>query len=223
MSAPGFQNEWKGRVLGSFTLADLRGRLASGEFSRLHRIYVEGTWRPLGEWLDALEASHRNAQAGAQAQADRELEAERSRSAALEQRLQQAAWQMQQPVHPGQPAPAVAHLPHDPPGNFAPFSGHAIASLVFSSLCAVFLAVAFILISEEMPRWVGMLIWLTGISWILGVMFGHVALSEIRRDEQLRGRGLALAGLAVAYSVIVLLTACIFRASLHDYRYLIRP
>jgi len=40
---------------------------------------------------------------------------------------------------------------------------------------------------------------LVGISFILGIIFGHIALSQIRRDPSQQGRGLALAGVIVGY------------------------
>ena len=44
----------------------------------------------------------------------------------------------------------------------------------------------------------------TGITWILGIVFGHVALGQIRRDPTQTGRGLAIAGLTVGYAFIAL-------------------
>lgn len=39
---------------------------------------------------------------------------------------------------------------------------------------------------------------LTPIAWLVGVIFGHIALGEIRRSEQ-PGRGIAIAGLVMGY------------------------
>jgi hypothetical protein len=44
------------------------------------------------------------------------------------------------------------------------------------------------------------ILWLYWIGTILAVIFGHVALSRIKRSSgQLRGRGLAIAGLVFGY------------------------
>lgn len=40
---------------------------------------------------------------------------------------------------------------------------------------------------------------------ILGVVFGHAALGQLRRDRQLGGRGMAVAGLILGYSVLMVL------------------
>ena len=35
---------------------------------------------------------------------------------------------------------------------------------------------------------------LTGVTWVLGIIFGHIALGQINRDPEQTGRGLAIAG-----------------------------
>ena len=37
--------------------------------------------------------------------------------------------------------------------------------------------------------------YLNFVTWILALVFGHVALSQMKRDPELGGRGMALAGL----------------------------
>ena len=73
-------------------------------------------------------------------------------------------------MYPGQP-PANYY-------NYAPMgrtSGLAIASMVVG------------------------IVWVYWIGSILAVIFGHVSLSQISRDETLRGRGMAIAGLVLGY------------------------
>jgi ABC-type microcin C transport system permease subunit YejE len=58
------------------------------------------------------------------------------------------------------------------------------------------------------------IVWIYWIGSILAVIFGHISLSQIRKDETLRGRGMAIAGLALGYVGIgILLLAIIVAAS----------
>ena len=43
------------------------------------------------------------------------------------------------------------------------------------------------------------IIWLYWIGSILAVIFGHVALSKIRKDPSIQGRGMAIAGLVLGW------------------------
>lgn len=73
-------------------------------------------------------------------------------------------------MYPSQPPPIYY--------NYAPVSrtsGLAIASMVLGIL------------------------WVYWIGSILALIFGHVALSQTSRDETLRGRGMAIAGLVLGY------------------------
>ena len=73
-------------------------------------------------------------------------------------------------MYPGQP-PAI-YYNYEPVGRT---SGLAIASMVLG------------------------IVWVYWIGSILAVIFGHVSLSQMRRDETLRGRGMAIAGLSLGY------------------------
>jgi hypothetical protein len=54
------------------------------------------------------------------------------------------------------------------------------------------------------------IVWIYGITSILAVVFGHVALSQIKRSQGgQRGRGMAIAGLVLGYVGIVALIAII--------------
>lgn len=225
MSLQLFQIEWKGRALGSFTLADIRARLGAGEVSRLHRVQVEGTWRPLGEWLDQLETNQRVARSNEQAQMERELDAERSRNTVLQDRLQHVERRVQQ-------APSVSPQVHGIPpatvpiplhaGEIPQMSGLAVAALVFGILSGVFFCGAVVLVSDRMLRWLSLLGWGTTVSLGLCIVYGHIALSEMRRDDSLRGSGLARAGLIIAYAILAVITACILFTTLDDHRYFAR-
>ena len=41
----------------------------------------------------------------------------------------------------------------------------------------------------------------TGLGWIFGLVFGHIALSQLKHNPQQRGRGLALAAVIIGLSV----------------------
>ena len=49
------------------------------------------------------------------------------------------------------------------------------------------------------------IVWVYWIGSILAVIFGHVALSQIKKDPNVRGRGMAIAGLVLGYVGIALL------------------
>lgn len=44
----------------------------------------------------------------------------------------------------------------------------------------------------------------TGISAIVGIVLGHIALSQLRRDPYQEGRGFAIAALAIGYGLLAL-------------------
>lgn len=47
-----------------------------------------------------------------------------------------------------------------------------------------------------------------GIGWIFGIIFGHIALSQIKRTGD-DGRGLAIAGLIVSYTTLALIVVVV--------------
>lgn len=81
--------------------------------------------------------------------------------------------------HPSQPPSGPPIYPAPPPNyqyvQVGRTSGLAIASMVLGIL------------------------WVYWIGSILAVIFGHIALSQIRRDETVRGRGMAIAGVVLGY------------------------
>ena len=134
--------------------------------------------------------------------ADREQTVERLRTAAMEGRLDseeleqriQTAYasrfcnELTRLTEDVTPPPAVAPPPYLPaparPTFVAPSpstNGFAIASVV----CAV--------------------AWFMWIGSILAVIFGHIAISQSHKDETIRGRGMAIAGLVLGYVAIGLL------------------
>lgn len=90
------------------------------------------------------------------------------------------------PIHPeqswAQPAPPPYYYPPRPPAP--PTSGNAVASMVLS---IVGITVGWVML---------------GFPAILGVVFGHTALSNDIAKKGMGGRGMAIAGLAIGYVVI---------------------
>ena len=43
------------------------------------------------------------------------------------------------------------------------------------------------------------------VTWVLGIIFGHIALSQIKRDPTQTGRGMALAGVIIGWTFGALL------------------
>src|SRR4051794_33451164 len=133
---------------------------------------------------------------------DRELAVERLRKAAMDGRIDAdeleerlgaayaARWTsdlerltadvMPRPVYPAPMPPPLAYPPSPPPTKTT--NGLAVASLVAS------------------------VVWFAWLGSICGVIFGHVALHQIKRSEgRQNGYGLAVAGLAIGYLALALL------------------
>lgn len=51
MPESSYRIRWKGRTEGPYTREEIRGRIADGELSLLHRVEVSGNWIGLGEFL----------------------------------------------------------------------------------------------------------------------------------------------------------------------------
>ena len=46
--------------------------------------------------------------------------------------------------------------------------------------------------------------YLNFVTWILALVFGHVALSQMKRDPAIEGRGMAIAGLVITYFLLLM-------------------
>ena len=40
------------------------------------------------------------------------------------------------------------------------------------------------------------------LAWVLGIIFGHIAVQQIKRDATQGGRGMAIAGLVIGYVIV---------------------
>ena len=105
----------------------------------------------------------------------------------------------EQPPYPAQPPGQPPYGPYGQPG-FYPYqdpygvvahstNGLAIASMVLG------------------------IVWIYWIGSILAVIFGHIALSQAKKDPTLRGKGMAVAGLVLGYVGIGLLVVTILIAA----------
>lgn len=187
---------WKGVRSGPFSLEQIRAQLAAGEISRVHRIGVGGGWPLLDEFLAQL----RDPVAERHAAEMREREARLREEFAAELAAERTRLTPPAPAADPEPASPLSHLlpKEPPPPNFQPAppifdevpassptrtSGLAIASLVMA-LCNFIPFVGF-------------------FSWILALVFGHTALSQMKRDPGLGGRHMAIVGLAITYFLLV--------------------
>lgn len=57
------------------------------------------------------------------------------------------------------------------------------------------------------------IVWVYWLGSILAIIFGHVAISQMRRDPNLRGKGMAIAGIVLGYvGVAIFVLAILFAA-----------
>ena len=199
---PQFLLLWKGRQSGPFSVAEIREKLSSGEVSRMHQVNFNGKWIVLDEFLEKHGGGDPEAQRRAETEKreerlrrdfEQQLATERAQQSVLEERLAQAESRSSHShLLPPPPPPPPQYLP--PPGSVSQTypiladapprtSGLAIAALVMG-LC------------NFVP-------YLNFVTWILALVFGHVALSQMKRDSALEGRGMAIAGLVITYFLLV--------------------
>jgi hypothetical protein len=57
------------------------------------------------------------------------------------------------------------------------------------------------------------LVWLGGLGSLLAVIFGHVALSQIKQNPMQSGKGLAIAGLVLGYVALAIILIAILAAA----------
>ena len=51
------------------------------------------------------------------------------------------------------------------------------------------------------------IVWLLWLGSLLAVIFGHIAISQIRKDETYTGKGMAVAGLVLGYVGLAIFAA----------------
>jgi hypothetical protein len=199
---------WKGQQTGPFTVDEIRSKLAAGDVSLLHQVKYDGRWLTLEEFLSvrADQTQHNRLELGRQQHAqenagreeflqaqeielreqhEQQLAEERAKQDRLQRRLDDLERQVdrQRQLTPMPPAQGFTQFaPQVPSHSPKRTSGLAIAALVMSLLNFV-------------PG-------LNFVTWLLALIFGHVALSNIRNDSTLEGRGMAIAALVITYVLI---------------------
>ena len=198
---------WKGRQIGPFNAGQIREKLSAGDINRMHQINVGGRWQILDDYLEKLrgtesEVRRAEQQEAREAEIKRQFEARSNEESARPGEERSALSHLiprdaspPPPFQPGSALPAGSPFGkfHDPPGSEAPHppfpvsqsrtNGFAIAALVMG-LCSFIPFVDF-------------------VSWILALVFGHIALTQMKGDESIKGRGMAITGLAITYFFLV--------------------
>ncbi|MDB6174044.1 MAG: hypothetical protein JWL59_3355 [Chthoniobacteraceae bacterium] len=192
-----FELLWKGRQSGPFSLAVIREKLSAGEISRMHQIQFDGRWMVLDEFLEK--------HAGTDPLAPRQ--------AALAKRRERLRGTFESGLSVGRPPvdDSGGEAPRSPLSHLLPRPPHpaqeeeislpesepidAIASPSrTSSLAIVSLVMA---LCNFVP-------YLNFVTWIVALFCGHMALSRMKRDPELGGRGMAIAGLLITYFLLVM-------------------
>jgi hypothetical protein len=192
---------WKGRQSGPFSVAAIREKLGSGEISRMHQVNFNGRWIVLDEFLEKHAGGDPEAQRRAEAERrelqlkrdfEQQLATERAQQSVLEERLAQAeSHSSHSQLLP--PPPQQQYLP-PPATGFQTFPADADASPRTSGLAIAALVMG---LCNFVP-------FLNFVTWILALVFGHVALSQMKRDPALEGRGMAIAGLVITYFLLLM-------------------
>jgi hypothetical protein len=193
---------WKGRQTGPFSIAQIREKLLAGDINRMHQIHVDGRWQILDEYLEKLRGADLEATRAEERQM-REAEMKRQSDAQFhEERAprEDKGPPLSLPIPQASP---LANSPADPFGVPAPFppsqsrmSGFSITALVMG-VCNFIPFVNF-------------------VSWILALVFGHIALFQMKADDSLKGRGMAIAGLVITYFLLVVLITVVVLCLAND-------
>ena len=202
---------WKGRQSGPFTLEEIRAKLDSGEVSMMHEVNFGGRWLTLDEFLsDGEKATFEKKQVGSKRQREAEMQMEVKLQQQRESQQSQASealrraqendlrqkYEMQlseERTRQQQLQQRLDDLERRVSGPLPLSSNHAggrrtsgmaVTALVMSLLNFV-------------P-------FINFVSWIFAIVFGHIALSQTQTDPTLEGRGMAVAALAITYTLLAL-------------------
>jgi hypothetical protein len=199
MSESQHQLQWRGRTVGPWTLAQIREGLDTGEIHSLYRVCVNGEWLTLRDYLEQVDAVELERRATLLGSSKRQKEAEKPAEPAFsgEKRTLGFATQVTKPNPFGKPPPvfvkstsgidslrsSYSHNNGDaPPVDLPPTCWLAVAAFVVSCACFV-------------P-------YLNLVSWLPGIVLGHLALQQFERQTALEGRGLALGALIISYTTL---------------------
>jgi hypothetical protein len=185
--------QWRGVKKGPWNLAGLKAALHSGEINSMYQVQVGGgQWTLLREFMEAQESrEEEEAQASADQSAQLRADAARQQAAYEGQvkNLEESLRQFQEDARE-----AAREAAATPPPAAAPMGWPMPVYMPMPARRTCGMAIASFVLS--------FFVWfpLVGlIPWLLSVIFGHIALSKCRQDPGLGGRGLAIAGLIIAY------------------------
>jgi hypothetical protein len=212
---------WKGRQSGPFSLEQIRGKLYEGEISRIHQMCVNGAWQLVDDFFERIRQSELE---GQQAEEQSRHEADLNRQYELRLAQEQERTVMTAPAPTFTPAgderSPLSHLlppsspPPPPPPTFTPTylphsSPHAdIAPVGFGAPPPPFVDLqsrtSGLAVTALVMGICTLIPFVNGIAWIPGIICGHMALSQMKRDSSLKGKGMAVAGLIITYVMLVL-------------------
>jgi hypothetical protein len=191
MSETQHQLQWRGRSSGPWTLTQIREALDSGTIHSLYRICVSGEWLTLRDYLEQIDAVELERRAATLGMNLRQKEAEKPRDHAFPiRRTMGFETQVSRPNFFGKPPPVFIKGAADTRSSVMddgitepPTCWLAVAAFVVSCACFV-------------P-------YLNLVSWLPGIVLGHLALQKLERQPTLEGRGLAVGALIVSYATII--------------------
>ena len=193
---------WRGQRSGPFTIEEIEQKLAGNEIGLWHQVGDQTSEMTVGELLQQIGEDNRSLQLQQEQARER---AQREARQRLEQQNSQAIQRLQEEnealadeldnMRAAQSTPKVVSTPFVPsyPPHLPPVpqrvSGQAITAFVFSLLNFV-------------PG-------INAISWLVAIILAHSALSDMRRDPSIGGKGLATAALWITYTLLFLGLICI--------------
>jgi nitric oxide reductase large subunit len=186
---------WRGQRSGPFTIEEIEQKLADNDIGLWHLVGDETSGLTVGDLLRQIDEEKRSLrlqqeQARQRAQRESEQKLEQQHSQAI-QRLQEEnealadeldSVRASQSTSKVVGSPFVPGYPPQAPQVTQRASGQAITAFVFSLLNFV-------------PG-------INLISWLIAIILAHSALSDMRRDPSLGGRGLAVAALWITYTLL---------------------
>lgn len=184
-----FQLQWCGKSHGPWTYAEIQERLIAGEVNSLYQVRVEGVWMLLRDYIEQIEATALQQQAADRAVRIQQQEAEKVAKVRARRR-----GHIEGPIM--KPNPFANPPPVFVKGSSPlPLSSGDVSHLEVAPTC--WLAVVAFVVSccSFMP-------YLNLVSWLPSLVFGHLALTQIKREPSMEGRGLALGAVVIAYSML---------------------
>ncbi|HYF34146.1 MAG TPA: DUF4190 domain-containing protein [Prosthecobacter sp.] len=207
-----FYLRWRGQQIGPWRWPHVRAALDSGEIHSLYQIQIAGEWQPLRDYLEHVEAQQAEAAGAARLRQDYEqrIAAEKAESAKLRRQLQTQPAPAQPPARPPNPPPYAKGAsmpvppPPPPPSGSSPMSPMPAATYYQPVRTSGLAVASFVLSLCFLVPFVNL------VNWIPGLVFGHIALVQFKKDPRLDGRGLAIAGVIVSYIWLVGLISLTF-------------